>query len=49
MSMLWRQTWASDPRAAALADRHDSRRHVGARDFAPPGYKVVLEPSPPAA
>jgi hypothetical protein len=42
MSMLWRQTWASDPRAAALADRHYSRRHVGARDFAPPGYKVVL-------
>lgn len=42
MAMLWRQTWAADPRAAAMADRHYSRQHPGTREFAPPGYKVIL-------
>jgi hypothetical protein len=40
--MLWRQTWVADPQAAALADRHYSRITIGAREFAPPGYKLIL-------
>lgn len=42
MGMLWRQTWVADPKARELADRHYSRGTVGAAQFAPPGYKVVL-------
>ncbi len=31
-----------DPRAAALADRHYSRRTVGSPQFMPPGETIVL-------
>jgi hypothetical protein len=40
--MHWRRTWAADPRARALADRHYSRQQPGTREFAPPGRKVIL-------
>jgi hypothetical protein len=32
----------ADPRGAALADRHYSRRTIGAPQFMPPGRKLVL-------
>lgn len=38
----WLKTWRADPRAAALADRHYSRKSVGASQFAPPGSVLVL-------
>ena len=31
-----------DPRAAALADRHYSRRKIGSPQFMPPGETLVL-------
>jgi hypothetical protein len=38
----WRVSYRADPLAAALADRHYSRRRIGARQFAPPGRALVL-------
>jgi len=40
--MRWQRTWRADPRAAALADRHYSRRKVGTSQFAPPGRCLTL-------
>lgn len=40
--MRWRRTWRADPRVAALADRHYSRKTPGASQFAPPGRVLVL-------
>ena len=40
--MIWLRSWRADPRAAALADRHYSRKTVGAVQFSPPGDVVVL-------
>lgn len=40
--MRWLLTWRADPELAALADRHYSRRTVGAVQFAPPGPVVCL-------
>lgn len=39
---VWQRTWRADPRAAALADRHYSRKTIGADQFAPPGPVLVL-------
>jgi hypothetical protein len=38
----WQRTWRADPRLAALADRHYSRKTVGAAQFAPPGRCLPL-------
>ncbi|MCI0656797.1 MAG: hypothetical protein L0170_06965 [Acidobacteria bacterium] len=38
----WRRSHKADPSAAALADRHYSRRKPGSRQFMPPGQTVVL-------
>lgn len=38
----WTRITKFDPRAAALADRHYSRRKVGSPQFMPPGQTVVL-------
>jgi len=40
--MSWHRTTRADPRAAALADRHYSRKTVGAAQFTPPGRCIVL-------
>ncbi|MGB8343992.1 MAG: hypothetical protein WCD86_03855 [Ktedonobacteraceae bacterium] len=40
--MDWLRTSRANPRAAALADRHYSRKTVGAAQFAPPGRCIVL-------
>jgi hypothetical protein len=40
--MDWHLSYRADPRAAALADRHYSRRTVGARQFSPPGWLLCL-------
>lgn len=40
--MHWHLSWCADPRLAALADRHYSRKTVGSAQFAPPGPKVCL-------
>jgi len=40
--MIWQVSDRADPMAAALADRHYSRKHVGATQFAPPGRCLVL-------
>lgn len=40
--MSWVRITKFDPRAAALADRHYSRRTVGSPQFMPPGQTVVL-------
>ena len=40
--MIWRLTNKGDSRAAALADRHYSRRKIGSPQFMPPGETVVL-------
>ena len=42
MCSLWEQVTKFDRRAAALADRHYSRRKVGSPQFMPPGETVVL-------
>jgi hypothetical protein len=39
---LWQQVGKFDPRTAALADGHYSRRTVGSRQFMPPGQTVIL-------
>ena len=38
----WIRVKKCDPRALALADRHYSRRQIGAPQFMPPGQTVVL-------
>jgi hypothetical protein len=44
--MRWQRTWRADPRAAALADRHYSRKSHGAAQFAPPGRCLpLIEPA----
>lgn len=40
--MLWMRTTKFDRDACALADRHYSRRKVGAPQFMPPGETIVL-------
>ena len=40
--MKWRISYAADPVAAAIADRHYSRQTPGSAQFAPPGRKLVL-------
>lgn len=40
--MIWRRVKKFDATAAALADRHYSRRKVGSPQFMPPGQTVVL-------
>ena len=39
---IWTVTNRADPAAAAIADRHYNRQHVGSRQFVPPGRCVVL-------
>ena len=39
---MWRRITKFDPRGAALADRHYSRRKVGSPQFMPPGETVIL-------
>jgi hypothetical protein len=41
-AMAWYLTTRADPRGAALADRHYSRKTPGAAQFTPPGRCVVL-------
>ena len=38
----WTRTTKFDARAAALADRHYSRRKIGSPQFMPPGQTIVL-------
>lgn len=38
----WKHVHHLDERARALADRHYSRQTIGAREFCPPGNKIVL-------
>ena len=38
----WQRITKFDPRGAALADRHYSRRKIGAPQFMPPGETVIL-------
>lgn len=40
--MLWFRSWRADPLVRALADRHYSRKTVGASQFAPPGRNLTL-------
>jgi len=40
--MNWHLSHRADPRAAALADRHYNRQHVGSPQFVPPGRCLVL-------
>lgn len=39
---FWLRTHKFDPRAAALADRHYSRRKPGSPQFMPPGQTIIL-------
>ena len=39
---MWQQVTKFDPRTAALADRHYSRRKIGSRQFMPPGQTMIL-------
>lgn len=38
----WKHVDHNDGRARMLADRHYSRQTIGAREFTPPGQKIVL-------
>lgn len=40
--MYWQRTNRGDIAIARLADRHYSRKHIGARQFHPPGQSIVL-------
>lgn len=40
--MNWFRTWRADPVGRVLADRHYSRKTVGAAPFAPPGRNLTL-------
>lgn len=42
ISMPWCWSSRADPRARALADRHYSRKTIGATQFVPPGRCLVL-------
>ncbi len=42
MPVVWQQVTKFDGRACALADRHYSRRKIGAPQFMPPGETVIL-------
>ena len=42
MTAQWRISWRADPAGALLADRHYSRRTVGAPQFVAPGRSLVL-------
>ncbi|HXS30059.1 MAG TPA: hypothetical protein VN755_04410 [Steroidobacteraceae bacterium] len=44
--LYWKRTIKFDPDAAALADRHYSRRKVGSPQFMPPGQTIVLITAP---
>jgi hypothetical protein len=46
--MPWTLTWRADPAAAAIADRHYNRQHVGSPQFTPPGRVLVLTAPGPA-
>lgn len=39
----WQKVGKADPECAALADRHYSRRKIGAPQFMPPGQTIVLK------
>jgi hypothetical protein len=39
---MWIHVSHTDSRARQLADRHYSRQTIGAREFTPPGNKIVL-------
>lgn len=39
---MWERVKKFDARAAALADRHYSRRKIGSPQFMPPGQTIVL-------
>lgn len=39
---MWQRVTKFDPRSAALADRHYSRRKVGSPQFMPPGQTMIL-------
>lgn len=39
---MWQVVTKFDPRSAALADRHYSRRKIGAPQFMPPGQTLIL-------
>ena len=41
-AMPWYRSFRADARAAALADKHYSRKTVGAAQFVPPGRCLVL-------
>jgi hypothetical protein len=40
--MIWHLSYRADPRVKELADRHYSRKTVGATQFVPPGRCLVL-------
>lgn len=42
ITMIWERVTKFDRRAVALADRHYSRRKIGALQFMPPGETIVL-------
>ncbi len=39
---IWTRVGRTDGRARALADKHYSRKHIGAAEFCPPGNNIVL-------
>lgn len=39
---MWQRVTKFDPRTAAIADRHYSRRTIGSPQFMPPGETLVL-------
>lgn len=39
---MWQVVTKFDPRSAALADRHYSRRKIGSPQFMPPGQTLIL-------
>jgi len=39
---MWQRVTKFDPRSAALADRHYSRRKIGSPQFMPPGQTLIL-------
>lgn len=40
--MNWFRSWRADPAVRTLADRHYSRKTIGATQFAPPGRNLTL-------
>lgn len=41
-AQVWNRVTKFDPRSAALADRHYSRRKIGSPQFMPPGQTLIL-------